>query len=51
MQRNRKMRLTVNRKTDNKNKINDRFLEMMSDYKNYNKLMNAAFSINTSVFT
>ena len=36
---------------NDKNKINDRFLEMMSDYKNYNKLMNAAFSINTSVFT
>lgn len=34
----------------NINAINEKFLEMMSDYKNYNKLMNAAFSINPSSF-
>lgn len=29
--------------------IDDKFIEMMSDYKNYNKLMNAAFSIDESI--
>ena len=30
--------------------INDKFLEMMSDYKNFNTLMNIAFGLDTSEF-
>lgn len=35
---------------DENTSVEDKFLEMMSDYKNFNTLMNMAFSIDTSEF-
>ena len=35
---------------DENTSVDDKFLEMMNDYKNFNTLMNIAFSIDTSEF-
>jgi len=38
----------VNYDIDDNTTVNDKFLEMMSDYKNFNTLMNCAFGLDTS---